>query len=72
MTPHGGANDMNVGNMNRNDLAEEEVGSRIMMDSGEKNLNLREVHQPLSSLKSQPTSAFTTSMKKTKILYSCS
>ncbi len=57
---------MNVGNVNGNELVEEEVDSRIMTDSGEKNLSEEMNQQPLSSLKSQPTAAFTTSVKQTK------
>ncbi len=36
MTSDGGTYDMNVGNKNGNELAEEEIDSRIMTDRGEK------------------------------------
>ncbi len=38
VTPRSGAYDMNVGKVNGNNLAEEQVDNRIMTDSGEKTL----------------------------------
>ncbi len=59
MTPHSGAYDINVTNMEIN--WPKEVDRKITADCSEKNL-WEEMPRPLCSLKSQPSLTFTTSV----------
>ncbi len=47
MTPHGGSYDMNVGHVNRKELAEE-VDSGKISDGGQKSIKLRDVPNTFS------------------------